>query len=106
MVKKNIMFNPKILSKYFMHLLLSIVLLVLLYIAYKYLFKNMIETFTNPTIKGYYIMSWVNSPAPPGKWDFGVYFGGADLPKCRAPTGFCMGWPCLGCCWRLLRAIC
>ena len=80
MVKKNIIFNPKFLSKYFTHLLLSIILLALLYITYKYLFKNMIETFTNPTIKGYYVMSWVNSPAPPGKWDFGVYFGG-ETPK-------------------------
>ena len=80
MVKKNITFNSKFLSKYFIHLLLTIGLLVLLYIVYKYLFKNMIETFTNPTIKGYYIMSWVNSPAPPGKWDFGIYFGG-ETPK-------------------------
>ena len=80
MVKKYIMFNPKFLSKNMIRLLLTIVVLVLLYIAYNYLFKNMIEPFTNPTIKGYYIMSWINSPPPPGKWDFGVYFGG-ETPK-------------------------
>lgn len=80
MVKKYTIYNPKFLSKNIISLLLVIIVLVLLYIVYKYLFKNMIEPFTNPTIKGYYIMSWINSPAPPGKWDFGIYFGG-ESPK-------------------------
>jgi hypothetical protein len=64
-------------NKLFKKLLILIIIFILFYFIYKFLNTNK-ESFVAATapVKGYYLMSWKNLPAPEGNWDFGIWFGG------------------------------